>query len=78
MRNFRKTIGIDLGAEKHLITQVCKKIKMGKDIATITRELDEDDAKVKSICDVAEKYAPEYDVESIFNEIYNPSQYYDD
>ena len=52
------------------IKQVCKKFDKGKDAATIASELEEDDAidKVQRIIDIANKYAPDYDIEKIYDE----------
>ena len=74
-----RKIGIGLGMEKHLITQVCKKLRKGKNAATIAMELDEDDSsKIEKICEAAKDFAPDYDVDAIFELLCDPSQYEDE
>ncbi|SEK63560.1 conserved hypothetical protein (putative transposase or invertase) [Butyrivibrio sp. ob235] len=61
--------GIEQGTDRHLIEQICKKLSKGKDTATIADEVEEDVSVVQKICDVANQYAPDYDVDDIFNEL---------
>ena len=63
-------IGTVIGADKHLIAQICKKLKNGKSIDVIAREVEEELDDIRPICAVAEKYAPNYDVEAIYNELH--------
>ncbi len=70
-RKIGVNIGIDWGMDKYLIKQVCKKLKMNKDINVIASELEEDVNKIKDICDVAKEYAPDYDVEKIFEKVHS-------
>ena len=58
------------GCDMHLIKQICKKLEKGKDIATIADEVEEKVEKITPICEVAKKYAPDYDVDAIYNEIH--------
>ncbi len=60
-----KEEGREEGREGHLITQVCRKLRKGKTTEQIADELEEDELRVKVICDVAEEYAPEYDEEKV-------------
>lgn len=61
--------GISQGEQKNLVTLICKKLLKGYDIADIAEHVEEDIEKVQKICDVAEKYAPDYDVEKIMREL---------
>ena len=58
------------GSNKHLIEQICKKLKNNKAIDVIAEEVEESVDDIKSICDVAAKYAPDYDVDAIYDEVY--------
>ena len=62
--------GVVIGADKHLIELICKKLKNGKSIDVIAREVEEELDSIRPICDVAERYAPEYDVDAIYNELH--------
>ena len=59
-----------IGQNITVIKQVCKKLAKGKDVYTIASELEEDDEieKIKQIVDIAQKYAPGYDTEKIYDE----------
>ena len=67
--------GIDLGMDKHLIMLVCRKLKMNKSVDTIASELDEDLIKIKNICDAANDFAPDYDVDAIFEKLYSLEEF---
>ena len=58
--------GIELGTDKHLIELICKKLKKDKNINIIAEEVEEPIEKVKGICDIAAGFAPDYDVEKIY------------
>jgi len=58
--------GIELETDKHLIEQICKKLKKDKSINIIAEEVEEPIEKVKGICDIAAGFAPDYDVEKIY------------
>ena len=62
--------GVIIGADKHLIEQICKKLKKGKSMDVIAREVEEELDNIRPICDVAERYAPDYDVEAIYDELH--------
>lgn len=51
------------------VTQVCRKLRKGKNAETIADELEEDIAEVRLICEVAETFAPEYDEEAVFHKL---------
>ncbi|WP_044959905.1 hypothetical protein [Butyrivibrio sp. WCD2001] len=61
--------GIEQGIDRHLIELICKKLSKGKNTAIIADEVEEDISAVQKICDVANQYAPDYDVDAIFNEL---------
>ena len=56
------------GADKLLIKQIRKKVKAGKDIQTIAAEVEESVETVSSIYDIVREH-PEYDVDSIYDEL---------
>ena len=51
---------------KTLISLVCRKLQKSKTPEVIADELEEDITKIKRICEVAKAYAPQYDVEKIY------------
>ena len=57
------------GDQARLITQVCRK---GKAISQIAEELEEDETRIKVICDSAARFAPNYDEEQVINAILDP------
>ena len=63
--------GVREGEDKKLISQVCKKMKKGKDPHHISAELDEPLETVQQIYDAALLYAPEYDAELVCKELHS-------
>lgn len=61
------------GEQLGLITLICKKLVKGKDIATIALELESEYDEIASICEIAQDFAPEYDIDAIF-EAYSKTQ----
>ena len=59
--------GIEQGSERHLTDQICKKLRRGKDIPQIADEVEEDKVRVKRICDIAERFAPDYDSKQVYD-----------
>lgn len=57
------------GEIKKLVDLVCRKLAKGKDSEAIAEDLEEDLKKVRCICDIAAKYAPDYDREKILQEL---------
>ncbi len=57
--------GEEAGA-KILVNLICKKLKKGMSISQIADAVEE---KVQDIVDIAQKYAPNYDVEKIVEEL---------
>jgi len=58
--------GKKIGQELKLIEIVCKKLKKNKSVEQIADELEEEITDIQKIYDVAEKFAPEYDTNKIF------------
>ena len=52
-----------------LIRQCVKKMQKGTSVEDIADMLEEDFSVIQSICNIAEKYAPEYEAEKICKEI---------
>ena len=52
-----------------LIRQCVKKLQKGISAADIADTLEEDFSVIQSICNIAGKYAPEYEVKKICNEV---------
>ncbi|MBO6113002.1 MAG: hypothetical protein J6P45_08150, partial [Lachnospiraceae bacterium] len=51
-----------------LLRMVCRKLAKGKSVDMIADELEENEETIKVICEVAKKYAPDYDAEAICKE----------
>ena len=61
--------GREEGSFKRLIGLICKKLAKGKSVTTIAEDLEEDDETlISKICTIAEKYAPDYDIDAIYEE----------
>lgn len=67
-------IGEQRGIQQGLIQQVCKKIIKGYNIGQIADMLEEDEATIRNIVDIAQKYAPEYDTAKILEELWKNKQ----
>lgn len=61
--------GIEQGIDRHLVELICKKLRKGKTIEQIADEVEEDVIRVKLICDIAERFSPEYDFEKVFTAV---------
>lgn len=57
--------GIPQGETRKLVSLVCRKLKKGKEENVIAEELEEELKLIKHICEIAETFAPEYDVVAI-------------
>ena len=57
------------GEDKKLIRQICCKLRKGKSIPQIADELEEDEDKIKAICDVAKEFAPDYDENKVIRAV---------
>ena len=57
------------GEEKKLLNQVIGKVKKGKSIQEIAEALEEDEKSISRRVEVIRRYAPEYDLEAILDEV---------
>lgn len=57
------------GVQRKLIEQVCKKVKKNKPVTVIAEELEESVEDIVNIYDIVLKYAPDYNLDMICNEI---------
>lgn len=57
------------GEELKLITLVVKKIQKNITVPEIADMLEEEATTIQRICDIANKYAPDYNAESIYKEL---------
>ena len=64
-----KEEGREEGREDQLISMVCRKLRKGKDVKQIADELEEDEIRIKIICDAAEKYGPDYDENKVIDSV---------
>ena len=69
-----RKIGRGIGEEIKLIKQVCCKLDRGQSVKQIAVDLIEDEEHIKLISEVASKYAPDYDVDKIYNELHRSEQ----
>lgn len=58
--------GIQIGSQKKLISQVCKKLSKGMSPTEIADALEESEELIQKICIAAAEFAPEYDVNQIY------------
>ena len=61
--------GYSDGEKAKLINQICRKLQKNKTSETIAEELEEDLSVVKHICEVAEKFAPDFDEREIMKSL---------
>ena len=59
----------DAGAEKQIISVVCKKLEKNRGVSEISEALEEPEEKIRLICKAAADYAPDYDVDKIYNKL---------
>ncbi len=57
------------GRTAMLISQICCKLKKGKNIQTIADELEGDTDLIEKICKIAEPLAPDYDEDKILEQL---------
>lgn len=65
--------GREAGAEFNLISLICRKLQKGKPVDVIADELEDEPEHIERICQIAERFAPEYDVEKIYDELQSVS-----
>lgn len=63
-------LGREAGEILKLISIVCKKLVKGKNIAEIAEDLEETEEVIGQICNMARKYAPDYNVDEIYKKLY--------
>ena len=63
--------GSVLGEEKKLLNQIIGKVKKGKSIPEIAEALDEDEVLITKRVEIINRYAPDYDLEAILDEVMN-------
>ncbi len=61
--------GESIGANKMTISLICKKLSKGKSLEIIAEELEEEISAIEPICKIAERFAPEFDIEQIYTEL---------
>ena len=61
--------GEAVGGEKKLITQVCKKMRLGQPLEKIASDLVEEISVIEPIYKAAEKFAPEYNPKSVLKRL---------
>ena len=61
--------GMEQGAVRKLVSMVCKKLQKGKSIPEIAEELEESESIILEISRVAKVFAPEYDVDAIYQRL---------
>jgi len=57
------------GEERHLVEQICKKLRRGMEVEQIANEVENDVVRVQMICNIAERFAPDYDVKEVFDAV---------
>ena len=61
--------GLKEGETKNMILLVCKKLKKKQDYKTIADALETKEDYIRQICEIAQKHAPDYDVDVIYKEL---------
>lgn len=69
LREDGEAIGMKKGDLRRLVFQICKKMKKNKTIEEIAEDLEEESSVIEPFYRVAEKFAPDYDPESVFEQI---------
>ena len=63
--------GLEEGRRQQLISVIMQQMNRGKSTSQIADFLDIDVAEVQRVYDVGKKYAPEYDLDAIYKELYS-------
>lgn len=58
------------GANLKLVELICKKLRNGKSVQMIAKEIEEPVEDVRVVCRIAQKYAPVYDTISVYEDLY--------
>ena len=56
--------------EQGFFEQICKKLRRGMEIEQIADEVEEDISRVQAICNIAEEYAPDYDLDKVLKALH--------
>lgn len=67
---YEREEGREEGSKFKLLEQLTKKLRKNKTPETIADELEEDEDTIQHLCAVAKNFAPDYDLEQIYNAIY--------
>jgi len=62
--------GREEGSKFKLLEQLTKKLRKDKTPEIIAEELEEDEDTIRHLCAVAKNFAPDYNLEQIYNAIY--------
>ena len=62
--------GQQSGEYKKLISLICKKLEKGYTVEDMAEILEEDESTIRTIAEIAQKYAPEYDTAKILKELW--------
>lgn len=57
------------GAKSHLVKQVCRKLKKALSVEEMAEQLEEDVNEIRQIYEVAVRYAPDFDIDKITEEV---------
>ena len=65
-------LGFNIAASRQqMISVIMQQMNRGKSTSQIADFLDMDVAEVQRVCDVGKKYAPDYDLDAIYKELYS-------
>lgn len=64
-----KEVGLTRGEEKALLNLIIEKVKKEKSVPEIAEALERDEASVARCVEIVSRYAPEYDLETILDEV---------
>lgn len=67
---YERVEGREEGSKFKLLEQLTKKLRKDKTPETIAEELEEDVDTIRHLCAVAKNFAPDYNLEQIYNAIY--------
>ena len=60
---------MEKGELRKLVSLVCKKMRMNQSLEEIAKDLVEESTVIKPIYAVAEEFAPDYDIDKVFQKI---------
>ena len=63
--------GLKAGRRQQMISVIMQQMNRGKSTSQIAELFDMDVAEVQRVCDVGRKYAPDYDLDAIYKELYS-------